>query len=64
MKVATAITVFNDATGMRASIVYSEIDENGKIISDNNREDKVIIDKTVKKTAQSLLDWADEQIGE
>lgn len=63
MKVATAITVFNDAAGMRASVVYSEIDENGKIVSDNNREDRVIIDKTVKKTAQSLLDWADEQIG-
>lgn len=64
MKTATSITVFNDAVGMRASITYSEIDENGKVIADNIREDKVITDKTVKKTAQSLLDWADEQIGE
>lgn len=64
MKVVTSVTVWNDAIGKRMSITYSEVDEStGKIISDNNREDKVITDKTTKgkiddliEVAQSLID--------
>ena len=59
MKIITAVTVFQDAVGMRLSAVYSEVDEaTGRIVSDNNRFDRVIADKAVKGKAQALIDFA------
>lgn len=63
MKTATSVTVWNDAVGKRMSITYSEIDETtGKVISDNNREDKVITDKAEKDLVESLLELAQGKI--
>ena len=63
MKVVTSVTVWNDAIGKRMSITYSEVDEStGKIISDNNREDKVITDKTTKGKIDDLIEIAQELI--
>ena len=63
MKTATSTTVWNDAVGKRMSITYSEIDETtGKVISDNNREDKVITDKAEKDLVESLLELAQSKI--
>lgn len=63
MKTATSVTVWNDAVGKRMSITYSEIDEStGKVISDNNREDKVITDKAEKDLVESLLELAQSKI--
>lgn len=63
MKTATSVTVWNDAVGKRMSITYSEIDEaTGKIISDNNREDKVITVKAEKDLVESLLELAQSKI--
>lgn len=64
MKIATAVTVWNDAVGRRISIAYSEIDdETGQIISDNKRVDRVITNQTQKEAinaveaiAQSIID--------
>lgn len=65
MKIITSVTAFNDAVGMRMSATYSEIDdETGRIISDNNRFDRVITDASVKKSAQALLEYASENIPE
>ena len=65
MKTATSVTVWNDAVGKRMSITYSEIDEaTGKVISDNNREDKVITVKAEKDLVESLLELAQSKIGE
>lgn len=36
MKKVTAITIFDTAVGTRASIVYSEINNDGVIVKDNN----------------------------
>lgn len=58
MKLVTSLTVFNDAVGMRFSVTYSEVDENGRILSNNVRTDRVITDAAKKKAAQSLLDYA------
>lgn len=61
MKTVTSVTVFNDAVGMRMSVTYSEIDETtGKVISDNNRIDRVITDNTVKTKATSVMDYAQD----
>ena len=63
MKTATSVTVWNDAVGKRMSITYSEIDEStGKVISDNNREDKVITVKSEKDLVESLLELAQSKI--
>ena len=39
MKKVTAITIFDTAVGTRASIVYSEINDDGVIVKDNIRLD-------------------------
>lgn len=65
MKIITSVTVFNDAVGMRLSATYSEVDEaTGRVISDNNRFDRVITDKDAKAAANSLIDYATESLPE
>ena len=62
MKTVTSITVWNDAVGKRMSITYSEIDEQGQIISDNNRIDRVMTDATARSTADALKEYAQDYI--
>lgn len=65
MKIITSVTVFNDAVGMRMSATYSEIDEaTGRVISDNNRFDRVITDADARSAAQELMAYATESIPE
>lgn len=65
MKIITSATVFNDAVGVRLSATYSEIDDQtGRIISDNQRFDRVITDAAAKTNAQALLEYAGENIHE
>lgn len=59
MLVATSIAAWPDAVGKRVSIAVSEIDDStGKIISDNKRIDKVVVDKEGKALIDNLLDYA------
>lgn len=63
MKIITSVTVFNDAVGMRLSATYSEIDdETGRVISDNNRFDRVVTDNTIKADANAIMDYAAQSI--
>lgn len=63
MKIVTSITTFNDAVGVRMSVSYSEIDETtGKIISDNKRADRIVLDSSAKATIQDLNDYAQDFI--
>lgn len=63
MKIITSVTAFNDAVGMRMSATYSEIDdETGRIISDNNRFDRVITDASARVAAQALIDYATDSL--
>lgn len=65
MKIVTSVTVFNDAVGMRMSATYSEIDEStGRVISDNNRFDRVITDNEMKANAEALLAYAGESVND
>jgi hypothetical protein len=44
---------------MRMSATYSEIDEaTGRVISDNNRFDRVITDADARSAAQELINYA------
>lgn len=63
MKKITSATVFFDAVGMRLSATYSEIDDNtGRIISDNQRFDRVITDAEITGAAQSIINYAQSSI--
>lgn len=64
-KIVTSVTAFNDAIGMRMSATYSEIDDTtGRVISDNNRFDRVITDASAKSHAVALLEYATESLPE
>lgn len=55
MRIVTSITVFNDAVGKRMSITFSEINTvTGKVISDNNRIDRVITENDIIEIANSI----------
>lgn len=59
MKTVTSATVFHDAVGLRMSLTFSEIDETtGRVVSDNRREDFVIVDAQARSVAQAVLDFA------
>ena len=63
MKIITSATVFNDAVGMRLSATYSEIDDTtGRVISDNNRFDRVITDADARAAAQELIAYATDSL--
>lgn len=65
MKIITSVTVFNDAIGTRMSATYSEIDEaTGRVISDNNRFDRVITDDAAAKAAADLMAYAKTSLPE
>lgn len=65
MKIITSATVFNDAVGMRLSATYSEIDDaTGRIISDNQRFDRVITDNAIKADAQAIIEYATASLPE
>ena len=63
MKVATSATIFQDPVGMRLSVTYSVIDdETGKIIEDNKRANRVIVDPDAKADANKVLAYAQSYI--
>lgn len=63
MKIISSVTVFRDAIGMRLSATYSEIDDKtGRVISDNQRFDRVVTDSAAKADAEALLTYAGNSI--
>lgn len=59
MKIVTSATVFRDSLGMRLSYTFSEVDEEtGKIISDNNRANRMITDADAQTAAEAVLAYA------
>lgn len=63
MKIVTSATVFRDALGMRLSYTFSEVDEEtGKIISDNNRTNRMITDADAQTAAEAVLAYANASL--
>lgn len=63
MKVVTSATVFSDAVGMRLSMTYSVVDdETGKIVEDNKRANRVIVDSETKADANKILAYAQRYV--
>lgn len=63
MKIVTSATVFRDSLGMRLSYTYSEVDdETGKIISDNNRANRLVTDPDAIENANAVLAYAQSSL--
>ena len=64
MNIVTSIGLFDDAIGKRISLTYSQIDDTGKIISDNKRIDRVVTDTTVIENINTVKAYAASLIEE
>jgi len=58
MKLVAGVTVFQDLVGTRMSINYSEVDDQGTVIADNKRIDRIITDADLKASATALMQGA------
>lgn len=58
MKKITSITILTTAEGKRISATYSDIDEDGKILSENNRVNRVVVDPATLDMIGDLEDYA------
>lgn len=48
MKILTGFAIIKDSVGHRVTYTYSNVDEQGTIVSSNNKESFVVMDKEVK----------------
>ena len=58
MKKVTSMTVLTTAEGKRLSITFSEIDEKGNIIKENERVNKVVVDQLALNCITELEGFA------
>lgn len=58
MKKVTSMTVLTTAEGKRLSITYSEIDNSGNILSENNRVNKVLVNKEILECVAEIEEFA------
>lgn len=58
MKIVTSTTAWNDAIGKRISITYSEVNDEGQIIADNKRLDRVVVDKDIVNHINAIVEYA------
>lgn len=58
MKKLTAITLFQAAAGYRLSMAYSEISNDGLIIKDNARTDRILVNPDAIQNAEALMQYA------
>ena len=58
MKKITAVTLFQTAVGYRLSMAYSEINDEGVIIKDNARLDRILVNQDVIDSATALMSYA------
>ena len=57
-KLVAGVTVFQDLVGMRMSINYSEVDDQGTVVADNKRIDRIITDADLKANATAIMQGA------
>jgi hypothetical protein len=58
MKVITSVTTHITAEGTRISFTYSEINDNGDIVTSNERVTKIITDNSMMDHVKALNDYA------
>ena len=58
MKKVTSMTILTTAEGKRLSLTFSEIDDNGNIIKENERANRVVVDGNALGIIAELEDFA------
>lgn len=62
MKILTGFAVIKDSVGNRITYTTSEVDERGTIVSSNNKESFIVLDKEVNTLILSLEEKIKERI--
>lgn len=62
MKILTGFAVIKDAVGDRITYTHSEVNEQGTIISSNNKESFVVLDEELKKLIKQIEDKIEERL--
>lgn len=62
MKILTGFAVIKDSVGNRITYTTSEVDEKGTIVSSNNKESFIVLDKEVNTLISSLEEKIKERI--
>jgi len=60
MKILTSFTHHKTAEGDRISFTYSEIDESGNLVSQNNRKNFVVTDPEIKEHIDAINAYISE----
>lgn len=60
LKMVTSIALLNNNGMQRISITYSAIDENGKIVEDNKRVNRVVVDADKLNIVNQIYGFAQE----
>lgn len=58
MKRITSVTILTTAEGKRLSLTFSEIDDSGNIIKENERANRVVVDGNALGIISELEDFA------
>lgn len=58
MKKVTSMTTLTTAEGKRISITFSEIDDNGNIIKENERVNKIVVNQNALEYIAGLEEFA------
>lgn len=58
MKTVTSMTVLTTAEGKRLSITFSEINDKGEIVRENNRKNVILIDSNLLSIVEELEEFA------
>lgn len=62
MKILTGYAVIKDAVGHRITYTYSEVDEQGTIISSNKKESFIVLDTETKSLVNQLENKISERL--
>lgn len=62
MKILTGFAVIKDSVGNRITYTTSEVDEKGTIVSSNNKESFIVLDKEVNTLISSLEEKIEERL--
>ena len=57
MKLLTSFTKLTTGEGIRVAYTYSEVDEEGKLISQNNRGNFIVVDQELRKHIEAVDDY-------
>lgn len=64
MKKVTGVSFVRTAEGLRVAYAYSEIDDNGNVISNNNRGSYINVDDSTDKFVSTIEKEVQKRIGD